>query len=177
MRKSHLKAARVPAIAHSASPLKVIYQKVEADSRFSLYCLHVVDTAVNVATVARNSAETAEQAVKQVLVQLTESDGFDQLIDPKGKLASMSASAEKVVKEAIVALQGFDGALGKSVLSEEDAAEVSVNNDEAISALQRLHDLMVDLRWTIIEHDANLEEPAEKTFDNAEDLIADLKSH
>ena len=35
---------------------------------------------------------------------------------------------------------------------------------------------MVDLRWSIIEHDANFEEPNEKTFDNVEDLIADLKS-
>ena len=147
MRISNLTEASVPAIEHSASPLKVIYKKVEADSRFSLYYLRGVDTAINVATVARNSAETAEQAVKPVLTQLTESDGFDRPIDPKGKLASMSASAEKAVKEAIAALQRLDGALGKSTLSDEDTAEISASNDEAVAALQKLYDLMVDLRW------------------------------
>ena len=88
----------------------------------------------------------------------------------------MSASAEKAVKVAIAALKEFDGALDESMLSAEDAAEVSESNDEAIAALRRLHGLMVDLRWAIIEHDANLEEPEDKTFNNVEDLIADLKS-
>ena len=176
MRKSSLKETSVPSAQHSASPLKVIYEKVEADSRFSLYYLRVVDTAVNVATVARNSAETAEQAVKPIFVQLAESDNFDQPIDPNGKLASMSASAEKAVREAIAALQEFDGALDEPMLSSEDAAEVSEGNSEAIAALQRLHDLMVDLRWAIVEHDANFEEPEDKTFNNVEDLVVDLNS-
>jgi len=88
----------------------------------------------------------------------------------------MSASAEKAVKEAIAALQEFDGALDESMLSSEDAAEVSEGNGEAIAALQRLHDLMVDLRWAIVEHDANFEEPEDKTFNNVEDLVVDLNN-
>ena len=88
----------------------------------------------------------------------------------------MSASAEKAVKEATASLQELDGALHESMLSSEDASEVSESNGEAIAALQRLHDLMVDLRWAIIEHDANFEEPEDKTFNNVEDLVADLNS-
>ena len=175
MRKSSSKETRVPSAQHSTSPLKVIYEKVEADSRFSLYYLSVVDTALNAATVARNSAETAEQALKPILVHLAEEE-FDRPIDPKGKLASMSASAEKAVKEANAALQEFDGALDESMLSSEDVAEVSESNSEAIAALQRLHDLMVDLRWAIAEHDANFEEPEDRTFNSVEDLVADLNS-
>lgn len=176
MGKSRMKDARVLPIPHSASPLKLIYDKVEADSRFSLYYLRAVDTALDAAIVARNSAETAEQAVKLVLIQLTDSDGFDEPIDSTGTLVSMSASAENAVKEAIAGLQEFAVSLDETMFSAQHVREVLESNREAVTALQRLHDLMVDLRWSIIEHDANFEEPNEKTFDNVEDLIADLKS-
>ena len=54
--------------------------------------------------------------------------------------------------------------------------EVSERIEDAIGALQKLHDEMVDLRWAVIEHDADLEVPEGKAFDNAEDLFADLRS-
>ena len=62
------------------------------------------------------------------------------------------------------------------MLPAEHAEEVSERNEEAIVALQKLHDALVDLRWAVIEHDADLEEPEDKAFDNVDDLIADLRS-
>ena len=61
-------------------------------------------------------------------------------------------------------------------MSAEHVEDVSEGNKEAIVALQKLHDSMVDLRWAIIEHDADLEEPEGEAFDNVEGLVADLKS-
>ena len=58
----------------------------------------------------------------------------------------------------------------------EHAEEVFVSYEDAIGALQQLHDAMVDLRWAVLEHDADLEEPKGKAFDNVEDLFADLRS-
>ena len=160
------------AIPTSLSRLEVIYRKVEADTQFSLDYLRAVDAVIDVAIDVRNNAETAEKVCSQILTLLAEAGGYDEPIDPEGKLAPKSVSAETVVKKTIVALQALDGAM----LPAEHAEEVSVNNKEAIGALQKLHDALVDLRWAVLEHDADLEEPEGGAFNSAEDLFADLRS-
>ena len=166
----------MPVTQQPVTQLEVIYGKVEADSRFSLYHLRAVDAAINVATDVRNFAETGERTIKQFLDRLAEAGGHAEAIDPTDKLASISASAEAAVKETILAFQEQDGAWCGPSVSPEHAEEMSVSNDEAIGALQRLHDAMVDLRWAVIEHDADLEEPEGEAFSTVEDLAADMRS-
>ena len=59
----------MPAAQQSVEDLEVIYGKVQADSRFSLYYLREVDAAIAAATDVRNDAQTAERAIKQFLAQ------------------------------------------------------------------------------------------------------------
>ena len=80
------------------------------------------------------------------------------------------------MKETIRAFQELDGAWEASSMSTDHAEDVFVSNEEAVGTLQKLHDAMVDLRWAVIEHDADLEEPEGQAFDNVEDLVADLRS-
>ena len=162
-------------IQHSTPPLEIIYKKVEADSRFSLHYLNAVDAVIDVANDFRKEAENAERACNQFMAWLDESGGYEEPFDATGDLATTSVAAEAIVKEVILALQKLDDKFAKSVFV-EDAEEMSGSNKDAISALQRLHDSMVDLRWAFIEHDADLEEAEGKSFDNVEDLIADLRS-
>lgn len=166
----------MPAAQQSVEDLEVIYAKVQADSRFSLYYLREVDAAVDAATDVRNDAQTAQRAIKQFLSHLAESGGCEKPIDPADKLATISAAAEAAVKKTIRALQGHEGSWEGSSISAEHAEDVSEGNKEAIVALQKLHDSMVDLRWAVIEHDADLEEPEGEAFDNVEGLVASLKS-
>lgn len=167
---------RMPIVQQSVEDLEVIYDKVQADSRFSLYYLREVDAAIDAATDVRSDAQTAERAIKQFLAQLAESGGGEKPIDPTDKLAAISAAAEAAVKKTIRALQGHKGAWEGASISAEHAEELSEGNKEAIVALQKLHDSMVDLRWAVVEHDADLEEPEGEAFDNVEGLVADLKS-
>ena len=97
-------------------------------------------------------------------------------MDPNGSLESLAASAEDLVKEAISVLRGFDDVLEDSSIPTDDAETMSGGNNEAISCLQSLHDTMVDLRWAVLEHDADLEEPEGEVFKNVEDFLSDLKS-
>ena len=157
-------------------PLEVIYKKVEADSRFSLHYLKTVDTVITVSTDLRNNAALAETAFRHFLVRITESGGYDEPFDPEGKLASLSAEAEATVKETLLALQEINGVVGKSSIFAEDADTMAGSIEDAIYALQKVHDSMVDLRWAVIEHDADLEKPENRVFDNVEELVADLKS-
>ena len=166
----------MPALQHSVEDLEVIYEKVRADSRFSLYHLRAVDADIDVATDVRNDAQTTERAIKHFLARLDESGGYEERIDPEDKLTSPSASAEAAVKKTIRALKEFDETWKISAISAEHAEEVSERIEDAIGALQKLHDEMVDLRWAVIEHDADLEKPKGKAFDSVENLIADLRS-
>ena len=163
-------------VQRSVENLKIIYEKVQADSRFSLYYLRAVDAAIDTATDVRNFAQSVEPAIKKFLSKLDESGGYKEPIDPEGTLASISASSEAAIKEAIHALQEIDDAWEKSQIPVEHAEEVFEGNGQAIDALQKLHDAMVDLRWAVLEHDADLEEPTGKAFDNVEDLFSDLRS-
>ena len=163
------------AIGQTDLPLEVIYNKVDADSRFTLHYLKAVDAVIDVATETRNSAESSEWAIKQTLTRLNESGGCDKPLDPDGKLARLSKKVEDKVKEFILAIQMLDGEFDGSMIRAEDSAAVSVSYEEAVVALQKLHDVMVDVRWAVMEHDADLEEADSKVFKNAEDLVADLR--
>lgn len=156
----------------SIPSLEVIYDRVKADSQFSLDYLRALDAVIDVVIDARNNAETIEKVCSQILAHLAETGGYDNPLDPNGKLTPKSVSAEAAVRETILALHNLDW----SRLPAEHAEEVSERNGEAITALQKLYDALVDLRWAIIEHDADLEEPEDKAFDNVDDLIADLRS-
>ena len=156
----------------SIPSLEVIYNRVKADSQFSLDYLRALDAVIDVVMDARNNAETIEKVCGQILSHLAETGGYDNPIDPTGILTPKSVSAEAAVRKTILALQELDW----SMLSAEHAEEVSERNGEAIVALQKLHDALVDLRWAISEHDADFEEPEDKAFDNVGDLIAELRN-
>ena len=120
--------------------------------------------------------QLAALAVDQFLAWLAGSAGYDEPIDPTHELAALSASGEVTVKKVISAIHAMDDAWEGASISPKHAEDVSVSNEETIGALEKLHDAMVDLRWAVMEHDADLEKPVNRVFDNVEELIADLQS-
>lgn len=152
--------------------LELIYNRVEADSQFSLDYLRAVDFVVDAVVDARNNAEATGKACNLILAHLAKTGGYETPLDPTGELTPKSVAAEATVKKTLFALQEVDW----SVLPAEHAEEMSARSEEAIAALQKLHDALVDLRWAVLEHDADLEEPEGKTFGNVDDVIADLRN-
>lgn len=166
---------RVPAVQKFVPPLKIIYGKVKADSQFSLHYLRKVDTVIDAVTNLRNNAQITEQVISEGLKQIEKSGDSEIPIDPKQSFASISISAESVVKKTINALKGIEKNAMNSEFTASDADTMVESSQEAIGALERLHDSMVDLRWAIMEHDADLEEPESETFEKIENLTAALK--
>ena len=156
-------------------PLEPIYRKVEADSRFCLHYLKTVDAVIAVMVNLRDDAETAKKVIQRIVARIVDSGGFSKPIDPENTLSSLGVSAEGVVKEAISAVSDLADALHGSTSPEEDAGAMFKAGEEAIGALRSLHDRMVDLRWAVLEHDADLETPDGKVYDDVEELVADLK--
>lgn len=58
----------------------------------------------------------------------------------------------------------------------DDKSAVVDEYTAAIDAIADLHNFMVDLRWAIGEHDADLEQPTGKAFSKPEDLKTYLAS-
>ena len=155
-----------------APRLELIYNRVEADSQFSLDYLRAVEFVEDAVMDAHNNAEATGKACNLILAHLSKTGGYETPLDPTGELTPKSVTAEAVVKKTIFALQEVDW----SVLPAEHAEEMSERSEEAIVALQKLHDALVDLRWAVLEHDADLEEPEGTTFDKVDDVIADLRN-
>ena len=149
---------------------------VEADPRFSLRYLNTVDEVINAATDIRNNSETVERVVIQIIDRLAKSGGCKEPLDTAGDLENIASSAESGAKETIRALQKLDDTSYKP-FSAEDRDVMTKSIEEAIAALQQLHDSLVDIRWVVAEHDADLEKPDGKAFDTVEDLITDLRNH
>ena len=159
--------------AQTGAPrLEVIYNRVKADSQFSLDYLRAVESVADVVMDTRNNAEATGKACNLILTHLAKTGGYNKPLDPTGKLTPKSVRAEAVVKKIILALQEVDW----SAFSAGHAEEMSERSEEAIVTLQKLHDAMVDLRWAVLEHDADLEESEGEAIDNVDDLIADLRS-
>ena len=169
----------MPELQYSIPRLDYIYDKVIADSRFSLHylrTLRMVDFFIDVSTNMRYSAETAELTIRQILALFAEDRISDDPIDPTGDYGLRASSAEAVVKHSISTLQEIGETLGASDISDEHMEAMANSKESVILAFQKLHDAIVDLRWAVMEHDADLEEPEPEVFENVDDFIADLKS-
>lgn len=88
-------------------------------------------------------------------------------LDPDGALALRLEEAERFFEETVEDPESW---LVKK--------PVTRSCSSIATALRRLHDATVRLRWAIMEHDADLSKASRKTFDasNIEGLIADLRS-
>ncbi|MFQ5644702.1 MAG: hypothetical protein ACE5FQ_13545 [Thiogranum sp.] len=48
--------------------------------------------------------------------------------------------------------------------------------DQTIEIISHLHDAIIDLRWAVMEHDADLESPTGEPVDNVSDLMTRLQA-
>ena len=93
-------------------------------------------------------------------------------IDPEQKFTDELLTTEKDIKKNISFLEDLKNSAREAKINQ---LQVFNSIDQAVLTYQRLHDLLEDIRWFILEHDADLEEPVGKIFKNAKDLIVELK--
>ncbi len=94
-------------------------------------------------------------------------------IEPEDQLTESLFSIEKNSKKIIRSLERTR-TLAKERINDTD---VYKSIDRILFIFQSLHDLLIDIRWFILEHNADLEEPEGKVYDNVEDLFSDLRKN
>lgn len=113
-------------------------------------------------------AEKFREAVACASVKTIDSDDSirDKIVDSEDKLKKLVAILGQK-KQAAIRDPGLRGDNQTAVVSEYD---------QTIETVKTLHDAMAELRWAIMEHDADLEKAVSKPFSTAEDAIKDLKA-
>jgi hypothetical protein len=97
-------------------------------------------------------------------------------IDPDDSICEALENWEKVLKETIDILKAkLLSARHDPELQGEREENVVCEYDNTIKTFSDLHDAVVNLRWAIMEHDADLS-PVTGSFTNPNDLIAHLNS-
>lgn len=93
-------------------------------------------------------------------------------LDPDGILTEHLEEVEQFIEEGV-------GELGRwSDAGAETHHAVARACSSTVTALRRLHDATVRLRWAVLEHDANLAEVSSQSYAPSEinKLIADMES-
>lgn len=144
-------------------------REVNTEGIRSIHFLKAIDitiSRVNRLTAQLHAdAEYAEKLMKDI-------DGITGQIDPENTIASKLEKAQSKVRSVYEELiQRRESGRSDTRLSEEDGIEIAYT--EAIAAAADLQNNLNDLRWHLLEHDADLSSIS-GTFTSAEDLIKNL---
>lgn len=100
-----------------------------------------------------------------------------KVIDPDNSIHDTIVQAEARLSEVVAILSmKRQSALDDPALRGEHEETVVSEYDQTIKAFKMLHDGMVELRWAIMEHDADLDVTVGKAYSSAEELVKDLHS-
>lgn len=116
-------------------------------------------------------------ALGAVLLKKLPSCNRAQPLDPDGEMRNLYVQAEDKQKEVIELLSRKRRAAQLDPrLSGHHLDTLIGEFTNAIEAIAQLHDLLVELRWAVAEHDADLEAPAGKPCSSAEEFFRTLSS-
>jgi hypothetical protein len=94
-----------------------------------------------------------------------------QPIDSYGELRDLFLNVENKLNEVVALLREKRGLALADPRLKGHRDDLVREFDRAVESVARLHDLFVELRWAVLEHDADLEKPVGAAFSSAEDFI------
>jgi hypothetical protein len=98
-----------------------------------------------------------QQNVKAALDVIADCD-IDRALDPTGEMVERLAESEAVIKSAVSRYEEMrNSAFQDPGLSGEHETRVVRSFANLIDALKELHDAVSNLRWAIMEHDADFD--------------------
>jgi hypothetical protein len=136
--------------------------------------LKAIDTTVdwlcNLQRQYRDWAEVAARATESL-----NACRLQHQLDPDGEVADLLEKGEQSLAVLKEVLSGKRHAAEKDrTLTGENKEAVIFEYDQAISACVAVHDATVELRWALLEHDADLDQPSDKAHSDVKELIRDL---
>lgn len=148
-------------------------------STFSLYAettslavLRAVEETVDALVRYEGDADCIIEQAREMRGLLEDSTGP---IDPEDKIADHLASAEATIEDAVDSFKHKrEAAFKDPKLNGHHEESVAASYERAIDRFCTAHELLTQLRWLIMEHDADHDNVILGSYEDPEDLIAEL---
>ena len=159
----------------SVDILKISSQLVGASGFVDLHLLDDIENTVDNLRAIEHLLKEHLELAQHTLAAVSE---YEHVIDKTGdRVTALEAGEKKLVRTIDEFRRMRLAVIDASELTGRHQNDVVVAYERVIRVGADLHNTSVEMRWAVMEHDANLDDPAgfSKLFDNAEDLIADLR--
>jgi hypothetical protein len=160
----------------SIGAVRTFCDSVSSASATNLKLLNAIEKTVGWLTALQKQAES-EVVFADKFREIITSCAPVKAIDPDNSIHDIIVQAEARLGEVVAVLsRQRQSALDDPELCGEHEETVVSEYDQTIKAIKMLHDGMVELRWAIMEHDADLEGVADKAHSSVEELMKGLQS-
>jgi len=96
---------------------------------------------------------------------------LEKALDADNEMSEGLEDAEQGLRDAVDILRRKRAIAEDVALNGENERRVVSAYERAVVALEGLHDAVVEFRWAIMEHDANLENPTGESASSAANII------
>lgn len=114
----------------------------------------------------------------EMLIERIETSPFKEPIDPEDEMIEKLRSTETGIRDDVLRLlnERRESVVRDPRLEDELEDGIVAAYDDLIAAWTRVHNSFVNLRWAVMEHDADLDESTGNTYESPEDLINALSA-
>jgi hypothetical protein len=163
---------------------QTVYQQIEGlcqttgqtAETVSLGLLRAIDDTVESLRRARNAVEGLSKMTTS-LTQSIKSCDDGKVLDAESEVCGLLEIAEGALNSTLSMLSYKRlAAVRAPELNDHHEHAVVDAYDQTIETTSHLHDAIVDLRWAVMEHDADSEEPTGNPTDNVSDLMKRLQA-
>jgi len=141
----------------------------------SLHLLGLVDQTIDALSYEQNRLSNHLQSVDELVLRVKSCETETE-IDPEDKIQELLLSVEEGLCELYsVCKLKIDAAVQDNQLNGDHENDIIYEYQRTMDAVSRLHNANEQLRFLIMEFDADLS-PVTNSFNNADDLIAHLKA-
>ncbi len=160
----------------SIGAVRTFCDSVSSASATNLKLLNAIEKTVDWLTALQKQAD-GEVVVANKFREMIASCAPVKVIDPDNSIHDIVVQAEARLSQVVSILSAKrQSALDDPELRGEHEETVVSEYGQTVDAIKILHDGMVELRWAIIEHDADLDATIGKAYSSAEELVKDIHS-
>ena len=135
--------------------------RAAADSRVRLGLLERVDKAIDALVLGQETAKEGLRIFRDFVSEYAASQPGVEIgpIDPEDELRETFETAESDVKAFISGFEiKWERISRNPELPKDQAEDIGSEVERTIFLFKQLHDAIVEARWLIMEHDANVDE-------------------
>lgn len=162
-------------VAAPAEEVRSFCEQVSASAAQNLDLLRKIEQTVDWLVLLQDTAAAHEKFANSVAERVKACD-LEVPLDPGDELTSCFEKAESTIEKLhAVLVDKRESAIADPDLRGDHEAAVVEEFTRSIAAVADLHSAVTDLRWSLLEHDADVDKERSEAFESVADLMASLR--